>query len=165
MHSSIFITLCSPNILVWPPNIFDKSMPVECRTWCWLLIIPPKSVESARAAMVLKVGAGRNLTPSRPTEKTFQEAQDGFIQDTPPSSGYNILASVVAWVASCRTSKGIPRDRKVLSANVDEEHEPRMLLKWSETDSKFSYEVTPTVHCWWVDEMGWERTDHPPLYA
>ena len=31
--------------------------------------------------------------------------------------------------------QGIPRDRGVLSANVDGEQKPRMLLTWSETES------------------------------
>jgi len=114
------------------------SLRKERRTWCWLLIIAPKSIESAWAAVVLKVGAsaGRNpplLTRRRKLSRRFRS--DSFRRPHQAGDAYNILASVVAQVTSCRAWHGIPRDRKVLSANVDEEHELRMLLTWCETDS------------------------------
>src|SRR6218665_416098 len=39
MHLSLFISFCPPNILVCPPNIFDKSMSV-----LFLQVLPTASI-------------------------------------------------------------------------------------------------------------------------
>ena len=39
---------------------------------------------------------------------------------------------------------GMPRDRRVFRAYMDDEHDPKILLTWAETDS-FSVTVIPRI--------------------
>src|SRR6218665_1134208 len=48
---------------------------------------------------------------------------------------YVSRASIVARATSCRAEAGMPRDCRVFRAYMDDEHDPRILLTWAETDS------------------------------
>src|SRR6218665_3909863 len=50
----------------------------------------------------------------------------------------------VSRATSCSAEVGMPRDRRVFRAYMDDEHDPKILLTWAETDS-FSVTVIPRI--------------------
>src|SRR6218665_244052 len=57
---------------------------------------------------------------------------------------YVSRAIIVASATSCRAGAGMPRDRRVFRAYIDDEHDPKMWLTSAEIDS-FSVTVMPRI--------------------
>src|SRR6218665_471747 len=75
MHLSLFTTFCPPNILVCPPNIFDKSTPVSM-LWCQSGALLSSSLVDWKRRFINSLNENQHVLDVAPTNYRRRRCSD-----------------------------------------------------------------------------------------